>query len=85
MFFSPPLAPRIEHATKTYGFSQRAGRAFCLREDAGRRRYLRKYFKADIDDPLLYHLCLNTGLVTFDEAARLIAEVVHGQTTPVSG
>lgn len=76
-----PLATRIEHAAKIYGLSQRAAREFCLREDAGRRRYLRKYFKADIDDPLFYHLCINTGLVTFDEAARLIAEVVQGPGT----
>ena len=80
-----PLDSRVEHASKTCGLSQQAARAFCLREDAGRRRYLRKYFKADIDDPLLYHLCINTGLVTFDEAARLIAEVVLGQGSLAGG
>jgi cytidylate kinase len=74
-----PLPTRIEHVTKIYGLNQRAAREFCLREDAGRRRYLRKYFKADIDDPLLYHLCLNTGLITFDKAAKLIAEAMEGQ------
>ena len=80
-----PLAARIEHATRSYGLSPRAAHEFCLREDAGRRRYLRKYFHASIDDPLLYHLCLNTGLVTFDEAARLIAEAMTGQTVLTGG
>jgi cytidylate kinase len=37
-------------------------------------RYLKKYFKADINDSLLYHLTINTGLVSYDEAARLIVE-----------
>ena len=27
----------------------------------------------DVDDPLLYHLVINTDLVPFDEAARMIA------------
>ena len=80
-----PLAARLEHTTRIYGLNPPAARAFCLREDAGRRRYLRKYLKAEIDDPLLYHLCLNTGLIGFDEAARLIAEAVQGPGTSVGG
>jgi hypothetical protein len=80
-----PLEQRVEHAHECYNLSLRAAREFCLREDEGRRRYLKKYFKADIDDPLLYHLCLNTGLVSFDEAARLIAEVMGGPTTAGNG
>ncbi|MCC6819617.1 MAG: cytidylate kinase-like family protein [Verrucomicrobiota bacterium] len=80
-----PLTARVEHATTTYGLNPRAARAFCLREDAGRRRYLRKYLKADIDDPLLYHLCLNTGLIGFEEAARLIADAVQGQGSSAGG
>jgi hypothetical protein len=73
-----PLEKRIEHARGFYGLTRRAAREFCLREDTGRRRYLKKYFKADTDDPLLYHLTLNTGLVSFEEAARLIAEAARG-------
>ena len=46
------------------------------REDRGRERYLKKYFKADIDDPLLYHLMINTDLVPYDEAARIIADAM---------
>ena len=51
-------------------------RKFCLAEDRGRDRYLKKYFKADINDPLLYHLIINTGLVNYDEAAKLIGDAV---------
>jgi len=45
-------------------------------EDLGRRRYLKKYFGADADDPLLYHLTMNTDLVSYEEAACLIGEFV---------
>jgi cytidylate kinase len=51
-------------------------RKFCLSEDRGRERYLKKYFNADINDPLLYHLIINTGLVNYDDAAKLIGDAV---------
>jgi cytidylate kinase len=71
-----PLEKRVEHAHEYYNMSNKAARDFVLREDAGRQRYLRKYFNARIDDPLLYHLIINTGLVAYDEAARTIAGAV---------
>ena len=71
-----PLEKRIEHAREFYGMSLKAARDFCPREDRGRRRYLKKYFEADIDDPLLYHIILNTGLMSYDQAAQTIAEAV---------
>ena len=49
---------------------------FCLREDQGRARYLKKYFNADIDDPLLYHMIINTGQMDYHAAAKLIGEAV---------
>lgn len=44
-------------------------------EDLGRERYVRKYFNVDIDDPLLYNLTINTDLVPFDDAARMIGDL----------
>jgi len=54
--------------------SRKAALEFIREEDRGRRRYVKKYFNKDITDPLLYHLVLNTDLVSFDEAARMIGE-----------
>lgn len=68
-----PLENRVEHAREFYQMSQKAAREFCLKADRGRRRYLKKYFDADVDDPLLQHLTINTGLVSYDEAAQIIA------------
>jgi cytidylate kinase len=71
-----PLEKRIEHAHEFYKMSQKAARDFIQREDAGRQRYLKKYFNARNDDPLLYHLVINTGLVSYDDAARIIADAL---------
>jgi cytidylate kinase len=71
-----PLEQRIEHSHNAYGMTKTEARKFCLHEDLGRARYLKKYFNADINDPLLYHLVINTGLVSYDEAAKLIGDQV---------
>src|SRR5208283_2598394 len=74
-----PLEKRIEHACKfyhCYNKTEAEARKFCLNEDRGRERYLKKYFHTDINDPLLYHMVINTGLVGYDEAAKLIGDAV---------
>lgn len=76
-----PLEQRLEHCRKFYGMNEREARTFCVQEDAGRERYLKKYYKAEVNDPLRYHLTINTGLVSFDDAARLIHEALDRKTT----
>jgi cytidylate kinase len=71
-----PLEQRIEHSNKSYGMTKTEARKFCLREDLGRERYLKKYFHADINDASLYHLVINTGLVGYDNAAKLIGDAM---------
>ncbi len=74
-----PLEERVEYSRKSYGMTKTGARKFCLQEDLGRERYLKKYFHADINDPLLYHLIINTGLVGYDDAARLIGDAMLNQ------
>lgn len=72
-----PLEKRIEHALQfypEYNQTEAQARKFCLREDRARQRYLKKYFGADIENPLLYHIVINTGLVSYDNAARIIGD-----------
>lgn len=67
---------RIRHIQELQGVSKRAASEFIQAEDRGRRRYLRKHFGKDPDDPLLYHLVINTDLVPYERAARMIGESV---------
>jgi len=46
---------------------------FLKKEDASRRDYVKTYFLKDIEDPLLYHMVLNTSLLGYEETAELIA------------
>ncbi|MFO1497603.1 MAG: cytidylate kinase family protein [Verrucomicrobiota bacterium] len=67
---------RVALVEEFYKLTRRSALAFVKKEDRGRRRFLRRYFKKDIDDPLLYHLIINTDRISFEEATRLIGEAV---------
>ena len=71
-----PLEKRITYLQQVRNLSAKAAAEAVEREDLGRRRYLRKYFEKDVDDPLLYHLVINTGSVSYQDAAGIIAERV---------
>jgi cytidylate kinase len=70
-----PLQRRIERL-KSVGFTESKAREFIKTSDHGRVRYLKKYFKTDINDPLLYDLVINTDRVPDDLAARLIGDAL---------
>ena len=44
-------------------------------QDQARRRYVRRYFNAEIDDPTLYDMTLNTDRLGFTRAAEVIAQL----------
>jgi cytidylate kinase len=70
------LEKRVQRIQELNQLSKEAALQFIQREDRGRERYLKKYFKTDVDDPLLYHLVINTDLISHGTAARLIADAM---------
>jgi cytidylate kinase len=68
------LDKRVARIQELHNLNKKAALELIRREDRGRRRYLKTHFKADLDDPLLYHLVINTDLVSYEDAAQLIAE-----------
>jgi cytidylate kinase len=71
-----PLETRIRHIASYYQLTEEAAAAYVDEHDSARRRYVKRNFHASIDDPLQYHLTINTGQVSFEDAARLIADAV---------
>jgi len=67
---------RIERASEFYELTKRAARDFIQKEDRGRIRFMRKYFDVNIDDPLHYHLLINTDRIGCDETAKLIVDAM---------
>jgi len=70
------LEKRIGRAQEVFKLDQKAATKYIKQKDKSRRRYLKDNFDKDMDDPLLYHVVINTDLVQYDEAARLIGNEV---------
>jgi cytidylate kinase len=49
---------------------------YIKREDANRHKYLKSHFFREPDDPTLYHLTINTGKLSYQECALLIADTL---------
>ena len=70
------LEKRVEHIKSLMELSEEEALNYIKKEDGKRKKYLKSYFHADADDPLLYHMTVNTDLLTHKGAAYLIAEAV---------
>jgi len=77
-----PFEQRVAYVGERLGLGRAAAAKHVRREDRGRTRYLKRYFHADVDDPALYHLVINTGLVSYDEATDILAQAI---SRPVAG
>jgi cytidylate kinase len=70
------LEKRAARVQEVFGLDRHQALDFIRKEDSGRRRYLKDHFGEDIDDPLLYHLVINTDRIAYDDAARMIGREV---------
>jgi cytidylate kinase len=71
-----PLECRIRTVVAYYRVSEAEAIRFVEEQDRARNGYVKKFFARNIEDPMQYHLVLNTGLLDFEEAARIIAGTV---------
>lgn len=71
-----PLNERIKNAQKLYNLSRIESQKFLTKEDKSRKEFIFKHYHKNIDDPLLYHLTLNTSLLSFEEVAEIIGGIV---------
>ena len=71
-----PLRTRCERLMQTREVEFESARELAEEHDRWRQLYLRNYHGADWDDPLLYHLTINTGRLSEDDAVDLVVRYV---------
>jgi len=67
-----PRAFRIQVAATRLGCSAEKAAAVLDETDKMRARYNREYYHRDWNDPLNYHLVINTGVLGFEGAAEVV-------------
>lgn len=71
-----PESVRLAHLKEYFGLEDKAAAKYMHEHDEGRRRYVKANFDRNIDDPLLYHAVLNTGLLGFEQTADILAAMI---------
>ena len=75
-----PTSLRVERIAGRLGISVECAQAQVETSDRVRANYLQRFYKARWDDPSLYHLVLNTAVLTPQQAGAIIS-----QTVPIIG
>jgi cytidylate kinase len=73
-----PREQRIEYLQKRDNIGADEARKRVKEADAAQADYIKRYFDADINDPTLYHLIINTGRITQATAVELIVKALAG-------
>jgi hypothetical protein len=72
-----PLANRVDRICRRETCDRVAAVSVARRMDDARRGYVRRHYHADVRDPLLYDLQINTGTISIEDAAEAIAAMVR--------
>ena len=70
---------RIRHYARHFQLSQQDAAGTVARIDRARKHYIRCHFHADIDNPLLYDMVINTDELTDATAAHVIIAALAGK------
>jgi CMP/dCMP kinase len=81
-----PLEQRIQKVKEQFKHSRQSFHAdielrrdaqdWIAKRDAASADYLRRFYEINWDDPLLYHLVINTGKVSIDQAVEMVTRLV---------
>jgi cytidylate kinase len=75
-----PLEVRVERVMRDLKLDQEAARQEIARFDSSRHEFVKRYFQAELEDPLQYDLVINTGRLSFDAAASNVINAFRSRT-----
>lgn len=71
-----PAKWKINRLTQLYGMPFKEAEQAIVIKDKERDSYIKEFLKFDNNDPLNYHMTLNMGNISSEEAARIISEAL---------
>ncbi|MGI9288754.1 MAG: AAA family ATPase [Pseudomonadales bacterium] len=74
-----PEEVRLRRMMDQYQLAEKQARALIHKHDTGRARLIKRHFKVNVDDPLLYDVTWNTEEVNLQAIAQAIAAVLRNR------
>ena len=77
-----PLRVRVARVAEDEALDRGEASRRSRARDRAVARYLRHFYRVDWEDPLLYHLVLNTGALSEEEASHLVLQAAPVEANP---
>lgn len=74
-----PMEMRIQNVAKAYGVSKKAAQKNVMRTESDRKAFIRRYFHADMLDPMNYDLVINMENCSVPVAKGIIKEAFNNR------
>jgi cytidylate kinase len=71
-----PQAVRVERVKNQYHVTDEVAATILSKADKKHKKFVSTLFGADLTDPALYHLSLNTALLSADECVNILAAMI---------
>jgi cytidylate kinase len=71
-----PFEVRVKRLMQDRKLDQEAARLEIERSDKSLRKFIKRYFKAELEDPVYYDLILNTERFTFQAASSIVVNAL---------
>lgn len=83
VFIVAPLAIRMNRVMNSLKLDEKGAKQEIARFDSSRREFIKRYFKAELEDPIYYDLVINTEHLSFEDATSIIIDALslQGQVT----
>lgn len=75
--FIAPKESRIAYFVETRKMTQAEAKSYVERKDADRKGFIKKYFKADTDDPTGFDMVVNTGELGMEGAFNVVVALIQ--------
>ena len=76
-----PFKTRLKRVIDERGLTEDRAKQEITRFDNAAREFIRRYFNADMDDPMHYHLVINTDKISYESAAAIVSEAARLKET----
>jgi len=72
-----PIEVRVKRVMESLKLNEEGARKEIARFDDGSREFVKRYFKANIADPINYDIVINTNNLSIEGAASIIVDAAH--------
>ena len=80
-----PLEVRVKRVMQNLKLDQEAAKQEIARFDNSRREFIKRYFQAELEDPVYYDLVINTERLSFQAAASIVVDALSFKDRTLGG